>query len=45
MSTLPADCASAIQAFAPLFCKRVFRSAHTLLIGAILAPAQRTVTA
>src|SRR3954470_10212437 len=45
MSTLPADCASAILAFAELFSKRVFASVQTLLLGAILAPAQRTVTA
>jgi hypothetical protein len=45
MSTLPADCAPAILAFAELFSKRVFGYVQTLLLGAILAPAQRTVTA
>ncbi|MCX8500586.1 MAG: transposase [Alphaproteobacteria bacterium] len=45
MLRLPAVCATAILAFAPLFCKRVFPYAETLLLGAILAPAQRTVTA
>lgn len=45
MSTLPADCAPAILAFAELFSKRVFAYVETLLLGAILAPAQRTITA
>lgn len=45
MLRLPADLAPAILAFAPLFDKRVFARAVTLLLGAILAPAQRTVTA
>lgn len=45
MLRLPADLAPAILAFAPLFGKRVFAHAQTMLIGAILAPAQRTVTA
>jgi hypothetical protein len=45
MSTLLADCAPAILAFAELFSKRVFAYVQTLLLGAILAPAQRTVTA
>lgn len=45
MLILPAECAKAILAFAPLFCKRVFTRVEILLVGAILAPAQRTVTA
>jgi len=45
MLTLPAACTTAILAFAPLFSKRVFGYAQTLIVGAILAPAQRTVTA
>ena len=45
MLTLPADCSSAILRFSSLFSKRVWSHAHTLLLGAILAPAQRTVTA
>lgn len=43
MLTLPAGCSTAILAFASLFSKRVWEHAETLLIGAILAPAQRTV--
>lgn len=42
MLTLPAACATAIVAFAPLFSKRVFGYAQMLLLGAILAPTQRT---
>jgi hypothetical protein len=34
-----------IGVFAPLFSKRVFASVKLLLVGAILAPGQRTVTA
>jgi hypothetical protein len=45
MLTLPAACSAAILAFAPLFSKRTWVYAQTLLVGAILAPAQRTVTA
>lgn len=45
MPTLPAECASAILLFRSLFSKRAWRYAETLLVGAILAPAQRTVTA
>lgn len=45
MLRLPAALAPAILAFAPLFAKRVFAAAETLVIGAILAPAQRTVSA
>lgn len=45
MLTLPAECSSAILLFQSLFSKRVWPYAQTLLIGAILAPAQRTVTA
>lgn len=45
MQTLPADCSSTILLFQTLFSKRTWHYAQTLLIGAILAPAQRTVTA
>ncbi len=45
MLTLPAECASAILLFQSLFSKRAWHYAETLLVGAILAPAQRTVTA
>jgi hypothetical protein len=34
-----------LRAFAPLFSPRVWRHAQVLLVGAILAPAQRTVAA
>ena len=44
MPTLPAACARAILAFAPLFSKRVFTQVQMLLLGAILAPAGRTVS-
>jgi hypothetical protein len=43
MLTLPAGCSTAILAFASLFSKRVWQHAQTLLVGALLAPAQRTV--
>lgn len=45
MLTLPAECTSAILTFAPVFSKRIWKYVQTLLVGAILAPAQRTVTA
>lgn len=45
MLTLPAACSATILAFAPLFSKRTWEYAQTLLIGAILCPAQRTVAA
>ena len=45
MSTLPTGFAHLTLAFAPLFSKRVFQSAQVLLVGAILAIGQRTVTA
>jgi hypothetical protein len=44
MSRLPARFAAIILAFAPLFRYRSWQHAETLLIGAILAPGQRTVT-
>ena len=44
MPTLPAEFASIILAFCPLFSGRVWKCAHVLLIGAILAPGKRTVT-
>jgi len=43
MLTLPASLLTAILPFASLFSKPVWEHARTLLIGAILAPAQRTV--
>ena len=45
MLKLPAACSTTILAFRSLFCKSVWNYAHDLLLGAILAPAQRTVTA
>src|SRR5215213_6887959 len=43
MPHLPARFAEIILAFAPLFVHRTWRHARVLLIGAILAPGQRTV--
>ena len=45
MLTLPAELLSQIVEFAPLFSKRVWEHAKVLLVGAILAPGNRTVTA
>src|SRR5688500_8797734 len=45
MLTLPARCSTAILTFASLFSKRVWQHAQTLFVGALLAPAQRTVAA
>ena len=44
MRTLPSEFTSIIVAFDPLFFNDVWRCAHILLIGAILAPGKRTVT-
>lgn len=45
MPTLPAPMIAVLHAFAPLFSSRVWSHAQVLLMGAMLAPAQRTVTA
>lgn len=45
MLTLPAELMNLIVAFAPLFSKPVFEHVKLLLVGAILAPGKRTVTA
>jgi hypothetical protein len=45
MLTLPQTIATVIGAFAPMFSKRIFEHATLLLVGAILAPGKRTVTA
>jgi hypothetical protein len=45
MPTLPATVKTVLCAFAPLFSARVWDHAQVLLVGAILAPAQRTVAA
>jgi DDE superfamily endonuclease len=44
MLRLPSRFATVILCFAPLFFQRSWRHAEVLLIGAILAPGQRTVT-
>jgi DDE superfamily endonuclease len=44
MLTLPSELTGLIVGFAPLFSKPVWRHAQVLLVGAILAPGQRTVT-
>jgi DDE superfamily endonuclease len=44
MLSLPVHLAPVILTFAPLFGQRVWPHAQALLIGAILAPGQRTVT-
>jgi hypothetical protein len=43
MRTLPTTMIQALAPFAPLFSKRVWHHAQTLLAGAILAPGRRTV--
>jgi hypothetical protein len=45
MNTLPSEYTTILTSFARLFSKRVWRFAQALLIGAILTPGQRTVTA
>jgi DDE superfamily endonuclease len=45
MASLPFAITIVIGAFAPLFSKRVFALANLLLVGAILTPGKRTVTA
>lgn len=45
MLTLPAEYVTLIQAFAPIFSKRIWQHLQVLVIGAILAPGKRTVTA
>ena len=44
MLPLPPLFVSLLNTLAPLFSDRVWRHAHVLLIGALLAPGQRTVT-
>jgi hypothetical protein len=44
MPRLPAHFAAVILCFAPLFQQRSWRHAQVLLVGAILAPGQRTVS-
>ncbi|HEY8598158.1 MAG TPA: transposase [Thermomicrobiales bacterium] len=45
MSLLPPTVAAVLAAFAPLFSRRVWAHAQVLVVGALLAPAQRTVAA
>lgn len=45
MPTLQAEYITILEGFAKLFSKRIWKQAKTLLIGAILSPAERTVTA
>jgi hypothetical protein len=45
MPTLHAEYITILEAFARLFSKRIWKQAKTLLIGAIISPAERTVTA
>ena len=45
MPTLQAEYITILGAFARLFSKRIWEHAQILLIGAILSPAERTVTA
>jgi hypothetical protein len=45
MPTLPAEYITILATLAPVFSRRVWLQAQVLLLGAILAPGQRTVTA
>jgi hypothetical protein len=45
MLTLPVELTNLIVGFAPLFSKRVWEHAKVLMVGALLAPGKRTVSA
>ena len=45
MLTLSKECSILLTTFAPLFTKRVWHHVQVLIVGAILAPGKRTVTA
>jgi hypothetical protein len=45
MLTLPAEYITILTTLAPVFSRRVWLQVQVLLLGAILAPGQRTVTA
>ncbi len=45
MLTLPSEYLTLVLAFAPVFSKRIWTHVQILLVGAILTPSQRTVTA
>jgi hypothetical protein len=45
MVAVPKEFASRMIIFAPLFSKRVWQHVQVLVVGAILAPGKRTMTA
>jgi hypothetical protein len=45
MLVVPKEFANLMTMFAPLFTKRVWYHVQVLLVGAILAPGKRTITA
>ena len=45
MLTLPSEYLTLIQAFAPIFSKRIWSHIQVLVLGVILAPGKRTVSA
>ncbi len=45
MLTLPAEYITILTTFAPVFSRRIWLQVQVLLLGAILAPGQRTITA
>ncbi len=45
MLTLPSEYLTLIQVFAPIFSERIWQHVQILVMGAILAPGKRTVTA
>jgi hypothetical protein len=45
LPTLPAEYNTILKTFASLFSKKVWLHVQVLVLGAILAPGQRTVTA
>jgi hypothetical protein len=45
MLTVPKEFATLMTTFTPLFTKRVWQHAQVLVVGAILAPGKRTITA
>lgn len=45
MLTLPVEFTTLMLAFAPLFSQQTFKHVQVLVIGAILAPGKRTITA
>lgn len=45
MPTLPSEYLTLVLAFAPVFSKRIWNQVQILLVGTLLTPSQRTVTA